>query len=68
MNYKKEVAKFLSGFAAHEVLSHTLLSGSGLLPLHIFGITVTQGYNAGVIVVWTFLTFILVYYAWFKKN
>jgi hypothetical protein len=68
MNHKKELAKFLSGFAAHEVLSHALLSGSGLLPLHIFGVTVTQGYNVGVIVFWAFITFVLVHYAWFKKK
>lgn len=68
MNNKKEVAKFLSGFAAHEVLSHALLSGSGLLPLHIFGITVTQGYNAGIIVMWVVITFALIHYAWFKKG
>lgn len=68
MKYKKEVAKFLSGFAVHEVLSHALLSGSGLLPLHMFGITVTQGYNAGVIVFWFFTAICLIYYAWFKKH
>ncbi|MBI2344739.1 hypothetical protein HYV10_01550 [Candidatus Dependentiae bacterium] len=68
MNHKKEVFKFLSGFAAHEVLSHIFLSGSGLLPLHIFGFTVTQEYNAGIIVVWTVLVFVLMYYAWFKKD
>lgn len=68
MKQRKEIAKFLSGFAAHEVISHALLSGSGLLPLHLFGITVTEGYNAGVIVVWVVITFGLIYYAWFKKN
>jgi len=68
MNNKKEVAKFLSGFAAHEVISHAFLSGSGLLPLHIFGITITKGYNLAVIAVWVVVTFALVYYGWFTKG
>lgn len=68
MNRRKEIAKFLSGFAAHEALSHTVLSGSGLLPLTIFGFTVTAGYNSGIIALWWIVLFALVYYAWFKKN
>lgn len=68
MNFKKEIAKMASGFTVHEVLSHVLLSGSGLLPLTIFGITVTPGYNSAIIVMWTIVTIALVYYAWFKKN
>ena len=64
---RKEVAKFLSGMAAHEALTHTLLSGSGLLPLTAFGITVTPGYNAVIILGWFAVTIALVYYAWIKK-
>jgi len=68
MKLRKELAKFLSGFACHEVLSHALLSGSGLLPLSIFGINVTAEYNAGIIIMWVVIAFALIYYAWFKKN
>ena len=68
MNNKKDIAKFLSGFATHEVLSHAFLSKSGLLPLHIFGITITQDYNLVVIVMWTIVTFALIYYAWFANS
>ncbi len=64
----KEIVKFLSGFAAHELLSHALLSGSGLLPLTIFGITFTADYNAGIIIMWAIVTFALVYYGWFRKK
>jgi hypothetical protein len=64
---KKEVAKFLSGFAAHEALSHTLLSGSGLLPLNVLGFTVTVGYNAGIILFWWIALILLMRYAWVQK-
>lgn len=68
MNFKREVAKFFSGVATHEAVSHAVLSGSGLLPLKVFGVTVTPGYNAGIIIMWGIISIALVYYAWFKKN
>ncbi|MBP9765251.1 hypothetical protein KBD08_02850 [Candidatus Babeliales bacterium] len=64
---KKEIAKFLSGFVAHEALMHTLLAGSGLLPLTTFGITLTPEYNALVVIFWWVATFGLIYFAWLKK-
>ena len=68
MDIRKEIAKVAVGVSGHEVLSHALLSGSGLLPLKVFGITVTPGYNSIIIIVWTLVTVALVYYAWFKKS
>ncbi|MFA5999183.1 MAG: hypothetical protein WC747_04160 [Candidatus Babeliales bacterium] len=68
MFHRKELAKFLSGFLAHDVISHIFLAGSGLLPLRMFGIIVTPEYNAAVIIVWSVVTVALVYYAWFKKK
>ena len=68
MNRRKEIAKFVSGFAAHEAIGHTVLSGTGLLPLTMFGITVTPGYNSVIILAWWIILIALVYYAWFKKK
>lgn len=68
MKTKKEVAKVAVGAAGHEAISHALLSGSGLLPLKAFGITITPGHNSIIIVVWTLVTVALVYYAWCKKD
>lgn len=68
MNRKKEIAKFLSGFLFHEAISHTMLAGSGLLPLTVYGITVTQEYNAVIILFWWLITIGLLYYAWIKKD
>lgn len=64
----KEVAKFLSGFIAHEAISHSLLAGSGLLPLKIFGFTVTPEYNAIITIFWWVVFVGIMYYAWFKKK
>lgn len=68
MMNRKEFAKLASGFAAHEALSHTLLSGSGLLPLTVFGITVTPAYNSAIILMWWIVTMALIWYAWLRKK
>lgn len=66
MNRKKEFAKFLSGFAAHEAIGHSVLSGTGLLPRTVLGITVTPAYNSVLIIAWWVILIALVYYAWVK--
>lgn len=63
---KKEIAKFFSGVAANQVLTHGAFAISGL-QFTIFGITYTTGLNAAAVIFWAVLLALLVYYAWIKK-
>lgn len=68
MSRIKEVAKFLSGMAAQEVIGHTFLEYSGLLPFKAFGIIVTPEYNILVIMFWIAVSAALIHYAWFTND
>ncbi len=46
MNRKREVAKFAAGAAFWEAAGHLMLAFSGLLPLTVWGITVSPTLNA----------------------
>jgi hypothetical protein len=67
MNWK-EIAKFVSGAAAVEIINHSVLATSDLLPLHFFGYAVSKSSNLIILACWTVVFVMTVYYAWLKKE
>lgn len=63
---RKEIAKFLSGFAASQLLTHGALA-AGRVQFTIFGIGYTTGFNTLAAVFWAIVLIVLVYYAWVRK-
>lgn len=59
----REAAKFASGFAASQALSHGALAAAGA-EFAILGITYSPGLNATAAIVWAVLVAGLAYYAW----
>lgn len=66
MNRGKEIAKFVAGFAANQVLTHGAFALSGV-QFTLFRITYTPRLNAIAVVVWAIVLIVFVYYAWVKK-
>lgn len=64
---KKETAKFFSGFAANQVLTHGAFAINGV-EFTIFGINYTIEFNAIAAAVWAIILSLLVYYAWIKAD
>lgn len=64
----KEISKFLAGFLFEGLFGHIWLASSGLLPMQIWGITVTASLNSFGIVFHILATVLLVYYAWFSQG
>ena len=64
---RKELAKFASGITAWEAIVHLALGLSNVLPLTLFGITITPSMNTIQIIVPGAVSIILAHYAWFKK-
>ena len=64
MNTKKEIAKFAAGAAAWEALGHLLLAFTGLLPLTVWGITLTPTFNSVWVVIVAAVSILLAWYAW----
>ncbi|MBX9630150.1 MAG: hypothetical protein K2X67_06475 [Burkholderiales bacterium] len=62
----KEVAKFLAGFAANQVLTHGALATAGI-QFSLFGITYDQRFNTIAVVVWAIILLLLIYYAWARR-
>lgn len=62
----KEIAKFFSGFAANQVLTH---GGLALAGTHFtaFGITYNPKLNATAVVIWAVVLAALFYYSWLRK-
>jgi len=67
MTTSKEVAKFFSGVTAWEAIVHASLGLSGVLPITIFGFTLTPAINTVQIIVPAAVSLALAYYAWFKR-
>lgn len=64
---RKEVAKFLSGVAANQVIVHWSFGLAKVLPLD-FGIwTLTSSLNVLAMVFWPIATAFLAFYGWKKK-
>ncbi len=68
MNTKKEVAKFAAGAAAWEAFGHLLLAFTGLLPLTVWGITLTATFNAVWVAVIAGVSILLAWYAWSTRD
>lgn len=64
----KELAKFAAGVTAWEAIVHLSFGLSGVLPLRLFGITITQPINTVQIVLPAAVSALLAYYAWFRKS
>jgi len=62
----KEVAKFFSGVAANQVLTHGALALAGTR-FTLFGIEYTPGLNTGAAVFWAIAVGLLIYSAWVRK-
>lgn len=60
---KKHVIIFLAGAAAFHTLAHILFAFSGKLPMHVWGMNWTQGYNLVAIVVSAVITAGLLFWA-----
>ncbi|HAU99092.1 MAG: hypothetical protein UX85_C0009G0018 [Candidatus Beckwithbacteria bacterium GW2011_GWB1_47_15] len=63
----KEIAKFFSGLTAWEAVVHLALGLSGVLPLTLFGFTLTPTINTVQIIIPATVSILLGYYAWSKK-
>lgn len=64
----KEVAKFVSGLTAWEAIVHASLGLSGVLPLTLFGITISPTINTVQIIIPAVVSVMFAYYAWFNKQ
>lgn len=67
-NKTKEVAKFFSGLTAWEAVAHISLQLNGVLPVTLFGFTITPALNTVQIIVPAIISLGLAYYGWFKKE
>lgn len=68
MNGKREVAKFFAGATAWEAVGHLMLAFSGLLPLTVWGVTVTATFNTIWILVVAAASILLAWYAWGRSE
>jgi hypothetical protein len=62
-----DLAKFFTGFAANQVLTHSVLAIQGV-QFSLFGISYTPSFNGAAAVIWTVVAFLLAYYAWWKEE
>jgi hypothetical protein len=60
---KKHAIIFAAGAAAFHTLSHIMFAFSGKLPMHVWGMDWTQGYNLVTIVVSAVITAGLLFWA-----
>lgn len=63
----REVAKFFSGFAANQVLTHGALALGGV-EFTLFGIAYTPRLNTVAVAAWAILFAVLVYFAWIRGD
>ncbi len=64
----KELAKFGSGVAAWESVTHASLAVSGQVPITLFGITISPTVNTIQIILPAVISAALAYYAWGSKK
>lgn len=63
----KEVAKFSSGLAANQVLTHGAMAISGTR-FTLFGINYDPGLNTTAAIVWAAVLVVVAYYAWGRQR
>jgi|WetSurMetagenome_2_1015567.scaffolds.fasta_scaffold101239_3 hypothetical protein len=64
---RKEVAKFISGAATMEIISHTILATSSLLPMHFFGLMISKTTNLIILIGWIIVFISSIYCGWIRK-
>lgn len=64
----KDLAKVLTGAATIEIIHHTVLAFSSILPLHFFGIVISQTTNIIILIGWIIVLKLAIYKAWIKKD
>jgi hypothetical protein len=64
----KDLAKVLTGAATIEIVNHAILAASGMLPMHFFGISISNGTNIIILLAWIVVLKISIYKAWIKKD
>lgn len=62
----REIAKFFSGVAANQVLTHGVMAASGTR-FAVFGINYTPELNTIAVVLWSVILAALVYFAWVRR-
>lgn len=67
-NKFKEVAKFLSGIAAWEAFSHLTFQLNDMLPVKLYGFTISKSINTVEIILMGLISASLAYYAWFSEK
>ncbi|MBX9897144.1 MAG: hypothetical protein K2Y17_04480 [Qipengyuania sp.] len=65
--HAREIAKFLSGFAANQVLTHGVMAATDT-EFTLLGIAYTRELNTTAVIVWASLLALLVYYAWIRRS
>lgn len=63
----KEIAKFLSGMAANQVLTHGAFVAGGV-QFEMFGILYDRSLNTMGVVFWSAMLAVLVYHAWLRNE
>ena len=63
----REIAKFASGFAADQLLTHGVMAAAGT-EFTLMGIDYTRELNTAAAAVWAILCFGLVYFAWIRRD
>lgn len=64
---RNEVAKFVCGFAAAQVLTHGGLAIGGIR-FELFGIRYARAFNTVAAIVWSIVSIILAYFAWSRNG
>ena len=64
----KELCKFFVGVTAWEAVVHASLGLSGVLPISLFGITITPFLNTIQIIVPALISCLLIYLGWLHKS
>lgn len=62
----KEIAKFLSGLAVNQALTHGAFAASSV-EFRLFGVLYDRTLNSTAAVIWAAVAVLLVYYAWIKR-
>ena len=63
----REIAKFASGFAADQLLTHGVMAAAGT-EFTLMGIAYTRELNTVAAVFWAILCLGLVYFAWIRSG
>ena len=63
----REIAKFLAGFAANQLLTHGAMAATDT-EFTMLGVAYTRELNTMAAGVWGVLTLLLIYFAWINRR